>query len=366
VVELTTVVVTGFPGFLGSALVERLLDRYDAEVELACLIQPKYRDEAERRAREIAGDDRDGRIELYEGDVTEGDLGLDPETYSELELDTVEVYHLAAVYDLGVSETVAKRVNVDGTRHVLAFARGCPDLRRFQYVSTCYVSGRYDGVFAEGMLEAAGPFHNHYESSKHAAEVLVREAMEAGLPATIYRPAIVVGDSETGETRKYDGPYSVIRLLLRQGRYALTPAVIGSGGVELNVVPRDFVVDAIDALSAMERSEGETYQLADPAPATASRLLRLFADAAGTTPVPVPVTTGAATAALRGSTTIREAVGIDPAAVDYFTHPTRYVCPNAIRDLRGTAVECPPIGTYVDTLVEFVREHPGIDGGAMV
>jgi len=116
--DVTTVLVTDFPGFLGSALVERLLDRYDADVEVVCLVQTKYRDGAERRAREVAGDDWDERIALYEGDVTEGDLGLDPETYSDLELDTVEVYHLAAVYDLGVSETVAKRANVDGTRHV--------------------------------------------------------------------------------------------------------------------------------------------------------------------------------------------------------------------------------------------------------
>ncbi|MFC6725499.1 SDR family oxidoreductase, partial [Halobium palmae] len=286
-VELTTVFVTGFPGFLGSALVERLLDRYGSETELACLVQSEYRDEAEERAREIVDDadrDWDDRIALYEGDVTEGDLGLDPDDYADLELDTVELYHLAAVYDVGMSEAVGRRVNVDGTRHVLHFAEGCPDLRRFQYVSTCYVSGRYDGLFTEGMLEEAGPFHNAYESTKHEAERLVRDAMDDGLPATIYRPAVVVGDSGTGETQKYDGPYYVLRLLLRQGDYALTPAMLGSGGVEINVVPRDFVVDAIDALSAMDRSEGVTYQLCDPAPVTASKLLRLFADAADTTP----------------------------------------------------------------------------------
>ncbi|MFC7169506.1 SDR family oxidoreductase [Halobium salinum] len=362
---MTTVFLTGFPGFLGSALLGRLLDRYDDEVELACLVQSKYRDDAEDRARSIAGDDWDERIALYEGDITEGDLGLDPDEYADLELDTVEVYHLAAVYDVGVSEAVGKRVNVDGTRHVLHFAENCPDLRRFQYVSTCYVSGRYDGLFTESMLEEAGPFHNHYESSKHEAEVLVREAMDEGLPATVYRPAITVGDSETGETQKYDGPYYVLQLLLRQGDYALTPAMLGSSGVEVNVVPRDFVVDAIDELSAMERSEGVTYQLADPAPATASKLLRLFADAADTTPVPVPMTRGLAKGAFHRVPELRERVAVEPATLDYFTHPTRYTCANTVRDLRGTDVECPPIETYAATLVEFMRANPDIDPDAM-
>ena len=113
---------------------------------------------------------------------------------------------LAAVYDLTVPEAVAQRVNVDGTARIIDFCWSREHLHRLQYVSTSYVSGNYDGEFTEDGLDEGQGFLNHYESTKYAAELLVREAMEAGLPATIYRPGIVVGDSRTGETQKYDGP----------------------------------------------------------------------------------------------------------------------------------------------------------------
>ncbi|HMB50779.1 MAG TPA: SDR family oxidoreductase, partial [Natronoarchaeum rubrum] len=199
-----TVFLTGFPGFLGSALVERLLDR---DRRVACLVQPKYREDAERRAAELAGDDWEERIDLYEGDITEPEIGLDADDREHLQDACDEVFHLAAVYDLGVSRAVGEAVNVRGTEHVLDFAAGVSDLRRFQYVSTCYVSGRHDGVFTHEDLDVGQEFNNFYEETKFLAEVAVQRRMDAGLPATIYRPAITVGDSRTGRTQKYDGPY---------------------------------------------------------------------------------------------------------------------------------------------------------------
>jgi len=117
------------------------------------------------------------------------------------------------------------KVNVEGTRHMLDFADGCSSLRRFQYVSTCYVSGRYAGIFRETDLSKGQTFNNFYEETKYLAEVEVQEQMRQGLPATIYRPAIVVGDSRTGDTQKYDGPYFAIRWLLRQPGIAIMPVV---------------------------------------------------------------------------------------------------------------------------------------------
>src|SRR6185295_13240080 len=107
------------------------------------------------------------------------------------------------------SREVGMRVNVDGTRHVLDFAAAQPSLERLHYVSTCYVSGRYQGVFAESDLEKGQTFNNYYEETKYLAEVEVQRRMREGLPATIYRPSVVVGDSTSGATQKYDGPYFV-------------------------------------------------------------------------------------------------------------------------------------------------------------
>jgi len=322
--EDSRVLLTGFPGFLGTALVTRLLDRGDGPI--ACLVQPQYRDLAQRRAATIAGADAD-EIRLYEGDITEPGLGLDR---GRGDLDSVEeLYHLAAVYDLGVDAGVAQAVNVQGTEHVLDVAEDL-EIDRFQYVSTCYVSGRYDGVFTEAMLAEGQTFNNHYERTKYEAEVILRERMAEGLPATIYRPAIAVGDSETGRTDKYDGPYYLIRLLLSQpATLSAAPLLPGSGRTELNVVPRDFVVDAIAALSGREESVGETYQLCDPSPLPVPAFVEAVAAAAGQRvlglPVPKPVAKGAFRALAR------RGYQAEPAAIDYFDHPTRYACPNTRR-----------------------------------
>lgn len=369
---MTTVFLTGFPGFLGSALVERLLERYDASDEIACLIQSAYREEAESRANDLLSAvgtdtvDTDPTIRLYEGDITEPDLGLDAATADRLQSETVEVFHLAAVYDLGVPEDVGRAVNVRGTDHVLDFAEACPDLDRFQYVSTCYVSGRYDGVFTEEMLREGQSFNNWYEATKFLAEVEVQRRMADGLPATIYRPAIAVGDSETGETQKYDGPYFVLRWLLRQPSLAVLPLPPGADEFEINVVPRDFVVDAIAHLSGLQTSEGVVYQLADPNPPTVAELSRLLADAADRRLLAVPTTHGVAKRSLASVPGLQWLMGIEPEAVNYFTHPTRYTSGHTLRDLSGTDIGCPHFGSYVDTLVEFVRQNPEIDSSAMV
>lgn len=250
---------TGFPGFLGSALVERLLERGDEQI--TCLVQPAYREEARRRRRsltEAAGVEA-GRVRLVEGDITDPDLGLDDP--ASLRAATRTVYHLAAVYDLGVEHRLAERVNVDGTEHVLAFAERA-GVDRLHYVSTCYVSGRHDGAFTHADLDVGQSFNNHYEATKFAAEVAVQERMAAGLPATIYRPAIAVGDSQIGATQKYDGPYYLLALLRRQPRIAVAPAP--AKPTTMNVVPRDFVVDAVAALSARADTVGEVYQLCNP------------------------------------------------------------------------------------------------------
>jgi thioester reductase-like protein len=357
-VGAVSVFLTGFPGFLGSALVDRLLDRRD---EIHCLVQPKYREDAEARARELAGDDWPNHIVLHEGDITEPDLGI-PAEWDALTRSVEEVFHLAAVYDLAVDRAVGEAVNVDGTRNVLSFAADC-DLRRFQYVSTCYVSGRHDGVFSESDLDVGQTFNNHYEATKFEAERLVQDAMADGLPATIYRPAITVGDSRTGETQKYDGPYFVLQWLRRCPGVAPLPVFQSAGSTELNVVPQNFVVDAIDHL-AEHGDEGTVYQLCDPNPPTIPELTRLLAAATDTRVFPIPSTPGIAKRLL-GTSFGRSLTGIPPEALDYFTHPTRYVNPNTRRALAGSGIECPAFESYVDELVAYVREHPEISSGAM-
>lgn len=355
---------TGFPGFLGSELLPRVLHRAP-DAEAICLVQPKFAALAEAKVDVLTLEDPAlaGRIRLVEGDITDPGLGLT--SSEELRRDTVEVFHFAAVYDLAVARDLAMRVNVDGTRNVLRFAAECPGLERFQYVSTCYVSGRYAGAFGETDLARGQEFNNYYEETKFLAEVNVQEWMEKGLPATVYRPSIVVGDSRTGATGKYDGPYYVIRWLLKQPGVALMPMVGDPRRTRLNVVPSDFVIAAMDHLSGLDASRGKVYQLADPSPPTVDEMLDEIVRQIGKPVLRVPAFKAVAKGALDYVPFLERIMGIPPEAIDYFTHPTYYLTDNTRRDLEGTGIAVPPFASYAGRLVEFVRHHPEVRAKAM-
>jgi thioester reductase-like protein len=357
---------TGFPGFLGSALLPRLLDRRPG-VKAVCLVQPRHMQLAERRVTEIeeAHPHTHGRIKLLAGDITAPGLGVAPEAARDLAR-VSEVWHLAAIYDLSVGEEPARRVNVSGTAHVLEFCYTRRSFKRLHYVSTCYVSGRYDGEFTEEMLDEGQEFRNHYESTKYEAEMLVRKAMAGGLPATIYRPGIVVGDSRTGATQKYDGPYFFATFLRRQPPVAVVPAIGEIDEVKVCLVPRDFVVQAMDELSVLDRSVGRTYALTDPNPPSAREVVDAFARHLGKRVVRVPLPLGLTRAAVDSVPGLERVLGLPAEAVDYFASPTTYSTANTDEDLAGTGLTCPPFESYVDRLLDFMVEHPEIDSAAMV
>lgn len=356
---------TGFPGFLGSQLLPRVLKR-SPEHRALCLVQAKFHGQALARLEQIfrAHPQLQGRIELADGDITRPDLGL--VEASCIQEEVAEIFHLAAIYDLAVPRELAMSVNVQGTRHVLDFAEASPALRRFQYVSTCYVSGRYRGMFSEADLDRGQSFNNFYEESKYLAEVDVRTRMEGGLPATIYRPAIVVGDSRTGAVQKYDGPYYVIRWLLRQPLCAVLPIIGDPRVTRVNLVPQDFVVDAISFLSDQEGSVGRTYHLADPAPLTVDELVTVLGTATGRTVLRVPCPHGFAKFAINRIPGVYQLLQIPAPAIDYFVHPTNYACDRTVHDLHSSGLSVPPFSSYVDRLVAYVREHPEIGSNAMV
>ena len=361
---MNALLMTGFPGFLGSALLGRLLARRPGATA-TCLVQQRHLALARERLAALEDEEPHvaGRVRLVVGDLTAPGLGLDAGVEGLLE-DVTEVWHLAAVYDLAVGEEVAHRVNVDGTDRVLDLCRNLPGLQRLQYVSTCYVSGRYDGEFREDDLDVGQTFRNHYESTKYEAEMLVRKAMAAGLPATIYRPGIVVGDSRTGETQKYDGPYFLATFLRRQLPVAVVPAVADPDAVRFCLVPRDFVIDAMDRLSVLEQSAGRTYALTDPEPPTARRLVEAFARRLHKRVVWVPLPLALTRAAV--SLPLAERLmGLPVEALDYFASPTTYDTTRTTADLAGTGVTCPRFEDYADRLLDFMLEHREYDSAAM-
>ena len=362
---MSTILFTGFPGFLGSELLPRVLRR-DPAARAICVVQRRWLPTARERLRAIEARDPSlaRRTLLVEGDIVEPNLGLrDVEPLREA---ITAIYHLAAVYDLSVPRELAMRVNVHGTERVLHLAAQSPRLERLHYVSTCYVSGRHRGVFRETDLDVAQTFNNHYEETKYLAEVAVRRAMRGGLPATIYRPSIVVGDSVTGATQKYDGPYFALQWLLRQPRVAMMPVVGDARRTEFNVVPRDFVIDAIEWLSAQPRTLGGTFALADPHPPSVDDVIETLADASGRRVVRVPLPLGVAKWSIDQIPGVYRLMRIPSSAVDYFVHPTRYDTVDATSVLAEGGIACPRFRSYAPTLVRFMREHPEVGSAAMV
>jgi thioester reductase-like protein len=355
---MSKIFLTGFPGFLGSELLPRILSPATNQTAL-CLVQEKFLGDAERRIEALVSEHPhlENRIELKTGDITQPNLGLGKS--KKLQKSIAEIFHLAAVYDLSVERSLAMRVNVEGTRHMLDFAAGCTALQRFQYVSTCYVSGRYAGIFREQDLVKGQKFNNYYEETKYLAEVEVQKRMIGGLPATIYRPAIVVGDSRTGATQKYDGPYYVMRWLLRQPFVAVLPVVGDPTTVRVNLVPSDFVVKAIAELSGLETSLGKVYQLADSNPLTVDELISELGRSTGRLIVRVPALWEASKLAIDHLPGVYRLMQIPSSAIDYFVHPTHYTCENTLADLDGTGVELPSFLGYLDRLVEFVKRGRG-------
>lgn len=349
-----TFFITGFPGFIADRLLERLARK---DCRFILLVQPSWlaraRDEIARIAGLTGRDPADFRI--VEGDITQPQLGLTPADVELTQQQTTRVFHLAAVYDLGVKRELAFRVNVAGTRNVLEFARSLPFLEHFHYVSTCYVAGKREGVILETELRHEAGYRNFYEESKYLAELEV-EAAKSILPVTIHRPAVVCGDSGTGETVKYDGVYYLILYLLKWPS-VLSLVNIGNERVSLNLVPVDFVVDAMAALAFDARAIGKTVQLADPAPLPTSGLFNLIARSIN----------GKHSRITAPAKWVRFVLMLPPApkitglphpAVPYFFVKQLYDTSESQALLAMHDISCPPFESYVDNIVDYVKQHP--------
>ena len=354
------VLLTGFPGFLSTALLGRLLEVHPV-ASFSLLILPSMCAVADRVLRELKRD-RPGliaRVELLEGDITRPRLGLAPQRYEALAARLEVVWHLAALYDLAVAERVAYEVNLEGTRQVLNLCAAAPGLRRLNYLSTCYVSGDRTGRVLERELVAQQRHKNHYEASKFWAEVEVqRRASE--LPVTIFRPSIVVGHSRTGRVAKYDGPYYIFRLLDRLPKWA--PLLnLGSGEAYVNLVPVDYITSALAYLGAHAGFEGQVFQLADPNPMRASDVLEM-ACAAFDRPGAVGALAPALARLALSPRALASRVGLPPEVLAYFNHPAEYDTAHTARALAPTSIRPPHLSTYLSVLIDFYRRNPELDG----
>lgn len=349
-----TIFLTGFPGFIAARLVKRLAQR---DTQFFLLVQTDFVETAMRQIESICAEIGvpAENFALVEGDITRENLGISAEDLRVIRNETTAVYHLAAIYDLAVAKDLAYRVNVEGTKNVNEFVKNLPHLNRYNYVSTCYVAGKRTGEILETELAHEAGFRNFYEETKYLAEQSVEE-LKSEFPVTIFRPSVVVGDSRTGETTKYDGIYSLI-LYLRKAPKVLRFLNVGNARVKLNLVPVDFVVEGIAALSKDEKAVGKTVALADPNPLTTEQLFDTIAAAltGKKSVIKPPLALVEKTLTLPFSPPLS---GLPHAAVPYFFVAQTYDTSVAAELLAAHGIACPPFASYVKNLIAFVRENP--------
>jgi len=358
--------VTGATGFIGKRLVKALLQRRGATVHF--LLRRESEDKVPALL-EYWGVGADRAMPVY-GDLTARRLGVPADAAKRLKGRIDHCYHLAAIYDLSADAPAQIAVNVEGTRQVVEFAKAI-DAGHLHHVSSIAAAGLYEGVFREDMFEEAEGLEHPYFMTKHESEKIVRE--ESKVPWTVYRPALVVGDSRTGEMDKIDGPYYFFKLIQRM-RQILPPWMpsIGIEGGRINIVPVDFVVAALDHISHLRSGlDGRCFHLVDPhgyrvgdvldiiGKAAHAPKMNLFVNAALLGFVPKSVKKGlmALAPVRRVKSAVLKDLGLPEDMLTFVNFPTRYDCREALAALKGSGIECPPLETYAWRLWDYWERH---------
>ncbi len=357
--------VTGATGFIGKRLVKRLLERKGSVVHF---LVRRESEEKIAALRDYWGSTAARAIAVY-GDLTSKKLGVAAEDMKRLKGQVGHFYHLAAVYDLGADAESQIAVNIDGTRNTVEFAKAV-DAGHFHHVSSIAAAGLYEGVFREDMFDEAENYDHPYFLTKHESEQVVRT--ECKVPWTIYRPAMVVGDSCTGEMDKIDGPYYFFKLIQRM-RQLLPPwmPAVGLEGGRVNIVPVDFVVDALDCISHKPDIDKRCFHLVDPVGYRVGDVLDIFSRAAhapkmnlfinaalfGFIPKSIKKGLMAVAPVRRMRNAVMKDLGLPEDILAFVNYPTRFDNRETQAALKGSGIEVPNLKDYAWRLWDYWERH---------
>ena len=356
--------VTGGTGFIGRFLVANLLKRGDP---VYILVRRGSQKKLAALREEWGASEK--QVVAIIGDLAKPLLGVAEGDLKKLGGKVKHVFHLAAIYDLTASAEEQERTNVEGTRHVVEFAQavqaGC-----FHHVSSIAAAGLYEGTFREDMFEEAEELDHPYFRTKHDSEGIVRK--ECKRPWRIYRPGFVIGHSRTGYIDKIDGPYYFFKLIQRMRE--MLPAWVPTIGIEggrVNIVPVDFVADALDFLAHKKGLDGKCFHLTDPDPHRIGEVLNIFARAAhapqmtmrvnarmfGFIPAPILYGIGSLAPIKRMIRAVLKDLGIPKDVFQFVNWPTRYDSREATKALKGSGVAVPQLDTYAANLWDYWERH---------
>jgi thioester reductase-like protein/short-subunit dehydrogenase involved in D-alanine esterification of teichoic acids len=350
-------VVTGGTGFIGRRVVSAILSRND-DPEVWVLVRRESLPRFERLA-EHWGD----RAKPLVGDLTATGLGLSDETIAELG-SVDHVVHCGAVYDVTAddsdAEAAMRNANVDGTKAVIDLAKRVN--ATLHHVSSIAVAGTFPGEYTEEDFDVAQDLPTPYHQTKFEAEMLVRAAQ--GLRMRVYRPAVVVGDSRTGEMDKVDGPYYFFGLMAKLAALPkFTPMLLPDTG-RTNIVPVDFVVDALTELMHVPDRDGQTFHLTAPKSIGLKHIYRGVAKEAGLPELRGSLPGSMATPFLKATGRAKilrnmaaTQLGIPAEILDVVDLVPTFTSDNAAEALRGSGIRVPEFSSYAPRLWRYWAEH---------
>ncbi len=356
--------VTGATGFIGRYLVSNLLKRSGT---VYVLVRKDSQKKFDAIARKSGWDAK--RVVAVAGDMTKPRCGLTPAQLRNLTGKIKHFFHLAAVYDLTASVETQRAANIDGTRHALDLAAALK-VPLFHHTSSIAAAGLYPGIFREDMFEEAEGLDDPYLRTKHDSEAMVRK--ETRFKWRIYRPGMVVGHSKTGEIDKIDGPYYFFTLIkkLRELLPQWVP-VLGIEGGRINIVPVDFVADAMDHIAHKPKLDGHTFHLTDPEPMRVGEVLNTFCRAGHAPEMTMRLDArmfafvpSGIRAAVGNLPPVRRFIGmllrdfkIPKEVLKFITYPTRFDSRETERALKGTHIAVPRLDDYAWRLWDYWERH---------
>lgn len=347
---------TGFPGFICNQLIREVWKTNPSE-KIIVLTVPNMVDKAETE-KELMLEEfqlHSDNFQIIVGDITEPSIfQLDNNEKEQLSLEVRHVFHLAAIYDLAVPKDIAYAVNVQGTKNINNWVLTLPNLERYVYFSTAYVAGQREGILKETELIRPAKFKNFYEETKFEAEVLV-EDLKKQIQITIIRPGIVKGNTSTGETIKFDGPYFILHFFDRLKFLPIIP-YLGNSDAEINLVPIDYILKATTYLSFSPKGIGKTYHLTDPNPYSVKTIYEmLMKESLNKNPKGIlPLRVAEFFLQFKP---IGRLLNVEREALDYFEWKGKFDCSVAEADLKGSEIVCPDFKEGLKAMVSFYQKN---------
>ena len=346
------VLLTGFPSFTARKMCEEIV-RAPGRAFVHAVVHSKFEPDA-RDALDALPLEQRSRVNIIEGDAAAMDLGLSGAEFKSLASEVDRIHHMAQVLYLGADRKLAEQVNLGGAREILELAGACSHLRSLVFHSTAHVSGDRTGLVLEGDLDKGQDYRNVVEETLARGETMMRAAMKR-FPICVVRPTTVIGDSQTGEVDRFDGPYFLILLIVTSPPDFPLP-LPGRGDAFLHLVPVDYVVRAARAIGRHPRAPGRTFHIGDPAPLTARRVFELVA-AAGGRRIPRGFIPANLTKALLRTPGLDRLAKSPRAFLEALATPVTYSFANTSELLADSDVRCPPFESYVEGLVEYVQHR---------